>query len=196
MRTRILDCALGLMSEHGSAGTSMRRLAAASEVNVATIYHYFPSKSDLLAAVIGERHYGERLVAEEPDIHLGQPVDMRFAGLMNWLWFGTHTEQAVLRLIFGEGLRGVAEAQRSAHGLVQTLDAWLVDRVAELFPELVGRGIDPAAAARLLRRQLISLVVEYLVTGITDPEESIAELAAVLFAPDPEITSNAQVDAT
>jgi AcrR family transcriptional regulator len=169
------------MSEHGSAGTSMRRLAAASEVNVATIYHYFPSKSDLLAAVIGERHYGERLVAEEPQISLDQPAEVRFAGLVNWLWFGTHTEQAVLRLIFGEGLRGVAEAQRSAHGLIEALDARLVDRVAELFPELSERGIEAATAARLIRRQLVSLVVEFLVTGVVDPEAGIAELAAALF---------------
>ena len=45
-RTRILDAALALMSEQGSAGASMRQLAAACGLNVATIYHYFPSKAD------------------------------------------------------------------------------------------------------------------------------------------------------
>ena len=59
-RTRILDSALGLMSERGAAGTSMRRLADACGLNVATIYHYFPSKADVLRAVIEERRYGER----------------------------------------------------------------------------------------------------------------------------------------
>ena len=39
-----------LVSERGAAGTSMRRLAAACGLNVATIYHYFPSKADLLRA--------------------------------------------------------------------------------------------------------------------------------------------------
>jgi AcrR family transcriptional regulator len=170
------------MSEHGSAGTSMRRLAAASEVNVATIYHYFPSKSDLLAAVIGERHYGERLITEEPDINLSQPVDVRFSGLVNWLWFGTYAEQSVLRLI-------VAEAQRSARGLIDALDDRLVNRVAELFPELKQRGVDPAAVARLVRRQLVSLVVEFLITGVADPEAGIAELSSVLFGSHPPVTT-------
>ena len=47
-RGRILDAALALMSESGSAGASMRQLAAACGLNVATLYHYFPSKADLL----------------------------------------------------------------------------------------------------------------------------------------------------
>ena len=51
-RTRILDAALALMSEQGSAGASMRQLAAACDLNVATIYHYFPSKADLLRSVM------------------------------------------------------------------------------------------------------------------------------------------------
>ena len=42
-RGRILDAALRLMAEQGSVGASMRQLAAACDLNVATIYHYFPS---------------------------------------------------------------------------------------------------------------------------------------------------------
>ena len=38
-RARILDTALRLMSEHGSADTSMRRLVTACGLNVATLYH-------------------------------------------------------------------------------------------------------------------------------------------------------------
>ena len=53
-RSRILDAALVLVSELGAAGTSMRRLAAACGLNVATIYHYFPSKADLLRALVEE----------------------------------------------------------------------------------------------------------------------------------------------
>jgi AcrR family transcriptional regulator len=59
-RGRILDAALRLMAEQGSAGASMRQLAAACHLNVATLYHYFPSKADLLRSVVEERRYGER----------------------------------------------------------------------------------------------------------------------------------------
>src|SRR4051812_26722313 len=54
-REHILDVTLQLMSEQGAGRTSMRQLAAACGLNVAAIYHYFPSKDALLAAVIDER---------------------------------------------------------------------------------------------------------------------------------------------
>jgi AcrR family transcriptional regulator len=46
-RDRILLTAMSRMSEQGVEGTSMRELATAVEVNVASLYHYFPSKKDL-----------------------------------------------------------------------------------------------------------------------------------------------------
>ena len=60
-RDRILDIALALMAEQGASGTSMRQLAKACDLNVAAIYHYFPSKAELLRSVIEERRYGLRL---------------------------------------------------------------------------------------------------------------------------------------
>ncbi|MGZ4677784.1 MAG: helix-turn-helix domain-containing protein, partial [Acidimicrobiia bacterium] len=47
-RDRILDTALDLMAEHGASATSMRQLATACNLNVAALYHYFPSKAELL----------------------------------------------------------------------------------------------------------------------------------------------------
>ena len=43
-RRRILKIALTLMSQRGVDGTSMRDLAGAAGLNVASLYHYFPSK--------------------------------------------------------------------------------------------------------------------------------------------------------
>ena len=56
------------MSELGAAGTSMRRLASACGLNVATIYHYFPSKADLLRALVEEQRYGERMATDDPPL--------------------------------------------------------------------------------------------------------------------------------
>ena len=72
-REHILDVALRLMSEHGSAKTSMRMLAKECGLNVAAIYHYFESKDALLAAVIDERQYGAHL-AEIPEIPPSMPA--------------------------------------------------------------------------------------------------------------------------
>ena len=180
-RTRILDSALGLMSERGAAGTSMRRLADACGLNVATIYHYFPSKADVLRAVIEERRYGERMADGEPPLDPALPAEQRLAALLRWLWVGTLDEQAVLRLILGEGLRGDAGAQMSARNLVAALDAGLTTWLDHGFPELRARQLDPELAGRLVRRHLLALVAEHLAAGSADGDAAAAELASALF---------------
>ncbi len=50
-RERILGVALDLFLRDGYSRTSMRDIAAGADVGVGTIYNYFESKTDLLAAV-------------------------------------------------------------------------------------------------------------------------------------------------
>jgi AcrR family transcriptional regulator len=180
-RARILDRALDLMSEHGAAGTSMRRLATACECNVATIYHYFPSKADLLRAVIDERRYGERMAAEAPPLDPALPPADRLAALLRWLWSHTLDEQVVLRLIIGEGLHGDEAAQSSARGLVDALDTGLATWLGDGFPELRDRGLEPRVTARLVRRHLLALVAEQLAAGRADADVAATELGRALF---------------
>jgi AcrR family transcriptional regulator len=180
-RTRILDAALALMSVQGSAGASMRQLAAACGLNVATIYHYFPSKADLLRSVMAERRYGERLGTEEPDLDPSLPPRERLAGLLEWLWDNALGEEAVWRLLIGEALRGEEAATSTAAEIVEALalalEAWLTDG----FPELAG---DPAAVARLIRGQVFAFVVEHLALGAVTPasaRQRAEELASLVF---------------
>ena len=68
----------------------MRQLAGACELNVATLYHYFPSKADLFRAVVEE----QRLRRADP--HRGaagaarrrsaRPSGSALTGLVTWLW--------------------------------------------------------------------------------------------------------------
>lgn len=50
----ILDAAARLFSERGYQGTTMGDIAAAVSLNKGTLYHYVPSKADLLARICGE----------------------------------------------------------------------------------------------------------------------------------------------
>ena len=180
-RARILDAALALMSEQGSTGASMRQLAAACEVNVATIYHYFPSKADLLRSVMEERRYGERLGTEVPAIDPAQPPHERLVALIGWLWANAREEEAVWRLLIGEALRGEAAATTSAAEVVDALAATLEGWIADGFPELTG---DPAALARVVRGQVFALVVEHLaLEPVTDAaaRRRAEELATLVF---------------
>jgi AcrR family transcriptional regulator len=180
-RSRILDAALALMSEQGSAAASMRQLATACGLNVATLYHYFPSKADLLRSVIEERRYGERLTVEVPPVDASLPPRDRLAGLLEWLWANALGEEAVWRLLVGEGIRGepvaVASAADVVEALSEAIEAWLRNG----FPELEG---DPAAAARVIRGQVFAFVVEHLVLGSVGPgtaSQRARELAAIVF---------------
>jgi AcrR family transcriptional regulator len=180
-RSRILDAALALVSELGSAGTSMRRLASACGLNVATIYHYFPSKADLLRALIEERRYGERMATEDPPIDAALPPRDRLAALMAWVAERTLEEDVVLRLILGEGLRADPTARRSATELVTALDNVAARWLVAGFPELAGTSLSPEVVGRLVRTTLLAIVTEQLATGSTDVAAHAGDLAAVVF---------------
>jgi AcrR family transcriptional regulator len=183
-RTRILDAALALMSTQGSAGASMRQLAAACGLNVATIYHYFPSKADLLRSVMEERRYGERLGTELPDLDPAVAPRERLAGLFEWLWEHALAEEAVWRLLIGEALRGEDAATSSAAEVVEALAATLQGWLEHGFPELSG---DQRPLADLIRGQVFALVVEHLALGEVSPAAArgrAAVLAALVFPED------------
>jgi AcrR family transcriptional regulator len=54
MRHVIKSAAIRLMSERGYHATSLRQLATESGITLGTLYHYFPSKEDLLAELFDD----------------------------------------------------------------------------------------------------------------------------------------------
>lgn len=68
-RERILDAAIELFWTEGYGGAGLRDIADLAAINVASIYHYFPSKQDLLVAIIQQTYQqsldqAERAVAD------------------------------------------------------------------------------------------------------------------------------------
>ncbi len=140
-RERILDAAFALTTVEKPGGLSMRRLADRCELNVATLYHYFPSKADLLRAVLEERGYPNRLGAESPpDEVFAAPGPVEgLRRLLSWLWEQAEAEESSWRMLLVESLRGVtaasAEADRLLAMLEPVVEGW-VDRVVPgLVPE-------------------------------------------------------------
>ncbi|HEY2430785.1 MAG TPA: helix-turn-helix domain-containing protein [Acidimicrobiales bacterium] len=157
-RSRILATALGLMAQHGADGVSMRRLAAECGLNVATLYHYFPSKADLLRSVIEERQYAT-LMRESLPVDRTSPPRDRLVDLLMLIWTEALHEEDVWRLLLGESLRSDEVALRVA-GLLASelhdaLDRWLAD----LFPELSERR---PAVATVITGQSLGIFLEYL----------------------------------
>lgn len=165
-RARILDSALALMGEQGASTTSMRQLAGACHINVATLYHYFPSKSHLLRAVIEERGYSDDLagMVEPPVPRRGDPVE-RITALLTLIATETMKAETVWRLCLGEAVHSDADAMAMARQLKSDLEDAFARWIPELVPEFDG---NVRALSRLLRSQLFGMMIEVLVSPDVD----------------------------
>ena len=177
----ILDHALALMSERGAQTMSMRELAKACEVNVATLYHYFGSKAELLRAVIEERRYHELLREECPGStrtsRPGSGWRPCSAGCGEPPW-SSRTSGGCSSVRACGGTRPLTETTSSVMTEIEASFARWLD---QLFPEL-DRDAPPPC---VLRGELLSLMVESLLV----PEETrtalldqrCQDVATVLF---------------
>jgi AcrR family transcriptional regulator len=183
-RDAILDVALDLMSEHGASATSMRSLATACNVNVAALYHYFPSKADLLRSVIEERRYGLRL-RDVPAVDVTLPPRERLIMLVLALWDGVREEEAIWRLLLGEALRGDETAAAVGSEILDALEPALRDWLVTLFTEPDGSlSVDPDAVATVLVSEVFSFFIGQLFRPVDTRElatrreaEALATLA-------------------
>jgi AcrR family transcriptional regulator len=181
-KERIADLALKLMAERGAEGMSMRDLAAAAEVNVATIYHYFPSKRDLLTAILESRGYIATMEDPRP-VPAGESPAESLAALLEDSWQSMVAVEDYIRLMLGEALRSDTAAQSVGEELLVSVEAALGRWIQQIVPS-VEAGTAPLA--RTLRAVLIGVFIEHLTGATDDPAESLrrraAEVAGVLAA--------------
>ena len=173
-REHILDVALQLMSEHGSSAMSMRQLAAACEVQVAAIYHYFPSKGELLRSVVEERRYSARLVEIPVDLQMSDPIEDRLRVVFDIFWRGALDEEPVLRLLLGEGLRNEPVALPTGAALLEVFHSGVVGFLECCVPELPERD----TVAQLIVAQIFSGFIAH----IFQPDVAVEDIAAAQLA--------------
>lgn len=84
---RILDGALHVLLTHGYAGFTTRRVATAAGMRPGNLSYHFPSKRELLRALIARLvdDYSKRLAAflAEPGVPLGKEIQTLVAWLIN-----------------------------------------------------------------------------------------------------------------
>jgi AcrR family transcriptional regulator len=186
-RARILAAATDLIATHGVDGMTMRQLAAACGLHIATLYHYFGSKSDLLGAIVDDRHYDAGLRDLVLPVDPRLPPRPRLVSLFTTLATESLGELRLWRLLIGESLRddavALAEARRLSGALEQAVARWLGD----LFPEL-GAGPaapEPEATTAVVTGQLLAVFLEEMMLGDDDRGARIARraeaTAAVVF---------------
>jgi AcrR family transcriptional regulator len=167
-RQRILQVSLSLMSQKGVDGTSMRDLASAAGLNVASLYHYFPSKRELLEAVLVERGYLPYWDAG-PKPADAPAAESALAAVLTDILVSMFEVEDFVRLMAGEAMRGEETARAVGVDLFTTFEAGLASWIVTHRPDLDER-VSASAAAHLLTAMVVGIFVQYAagVGGETD----------------------------
>ncbi len=113
----------------------MRDLATATGLNVASLYHYFPSKQDLLVAVLAERGFLDELAITTPTPGDRTPR-IELADLLNEILQSMLEVEDFIRLMLGEVMRNDETALSVGHELIagtqDSLEQWIANDQPEL----------------------------------------------------------------
>jgi AcrR family transcriptional regulator len=158
-RTRILDATLALMASEGTSGTSMRAVAAASGLNVATLYHYFPSKRDLCQAAIAYRLSDNALGFPFPEGFPGR-VEDRLGALLDHFFVSMSDEADLWRALMAEAIHGDDDVLQPLLDVSALFEAALGTWIRTLLPD--APALHDPAVVRALRHALYGVMVEHL----------------------------------
>ncbi|MEV0589047.1 TetR/AcrR family transcriptional regulator [Nonomuraea sp. NPDC050310] len=156
-RAQILDAARDLFSVRGYRGASMRDLAAQVGLSLAGVLHYFPSKEDLLAAVLQQRDDVDIPWFEERWAELGS-----FRRAIRELQLRNMSEPGVLRLFVTLSAEAT-DAEHPAHDFFRKRYRTSRALFAATLAKAQERGeIGPHASGPLLIAVLDGLQVQWL----------------------------------
>jgi len=132
-RREILSAALALIADQGFHGTSMRQIARKVGVRESALYHHFPNKQELFAAMVNE--LGPAAAASiahqlDPELLLREGPQAYLRALVHRVldWWATREQQQFARVMLSEGLRP------EAHRVVRT--ELVIGQVLAMFQEL------------------------------------------------------------
>ena len=161
---RILAAAHRLFARKGYSETGMEAVAASAGLAVGTIYNYFPSKNDLLLAIVRREtehvlEAGKRIVANPPE----DPAEA-IAALAGVFLDGFADGD---RRLWRELMSAAIAAPDTIGARLFESDALLISQMAALLDSLKSRGrlranLDAAGAAMTLYSVCFTWVMAYL----------------------------------
>ncbi len=171
-RRRIVTAARRLFARRGYGATAIEHVAAAAGLAVGTVYNYFPSKSDLLAAII--RRETEQLVERGRHVVDNPPSDPIAAiTAMADIFIGDFVEadRALWRELMSEALSQPLTVGRR---LFES-DAQLIALAAQLIERFQARGalaagLNPMRAATVLYGICFTWINAYLMNDAVSIE--------------------------
>ena len=188
-RRRILEISLSLMSQRGVDGTSMRDLASACDLNVASLYHYFPSKRELLEAVLIEHGFLPQAPSDNPRQYTD--IDSPLAQLLADILVSMFEVEDFVRLMVGEAIRAESTARSVGLDLFTTFQSSIAEWITKHRPDLAEKA-DAGAVARMLSSVVVGVFIEHASGAIAEGNEDVLALAlqrareaAEILAPPP-----------
>jgi AcrR family transcriptional regulator len=176
-RRRILQIALTLMAQRGVDGTSMRDLASAAGLNVASLYHYFPSKRDLLESVLIEQGYFPvRPAPGDADGAGARPGAPNLAQLLADIMTSMFDVEDFVRLMVGEAMRGEATARAVGRDLFASFETNIEDWLKTNRPDLE-EGAGAAALARLLSAMVVGIFIQHAADVLGEEGDDLTALS-------------------
>ncbi|MFC8532046.1 TetR/AcrR family transcriptional regulator [Nocardia sp. NPDC057227] len=138
-RDGILDSAIRLFNERGYHGTSMRDIAAGAEITVASIYHHFRSKQEILQSIMVRALQAALALTRTAVLRSnGSPADQLRAVMRAWVVF--HTTHRLDAVVAATELRSLEPPGRD-------LVIALRDEQEALFRDVVARGVEEGVFA-------------------------------------------------
>ena len=171
---QLLDKAKALVAREGAQALSIRRLAAECGVSVGSIYNYFPAKSDLLAAVVGD--FWREALHSQPLPQPGEPFETVVSKVYERLYgyFQTFAHDWLAQLTAlpqpQREQSKQAEAAYLAHMQQRLLEALLAD--ATLSPALWDDALTPQA--------LVSMTLMVMLASLRQKQPDVRPLLALL----------------
>jgi AcrR family transcriptional regulator len=175
-RAQLLDVALRLFAEQGYDGTSTRSIAAAAGVTEGLIFRYFPTKRELLGAVI-ERHAPRPEPRDLKRQFEGKPIQEALLCLLvqmaDWFWENRPFIRMVLMESFHQG-----EAFQELASLMERGPEFLRGLLEQRAAGGEIRLPDPAAAAEMLAGALFTFFLRHQHRGEEEWRRLSRHLAA------------------
>lgn len=181
-RDVVLDSAVRNFTALGFHGTSMRDIARGAEVSVASIYHHFPSKQEILQDIM-LRTLRDVLAATRTAVAGSGPSAVERLGSVMTSWVLFHTTRQAEALIGASELRSLDdEGRRQVVGLR--------DEQERVFREIVEQGVADGEfatthaleAARAVINMGYAIASWYRPDGEASPDEMAARYRDLALA--------------
>lgn len=166
----VLDAAISNFTSVGFHGTSMRDIARDAGMTVASIYHHFPSKQEILQDIMTRSLVDVIAATRRAVLAESSPTAQLRALMTAWVLF--HTNRQAEALIGASELRSLDKAGRR-------LVVALRDEQEQLFRDVIDRGVEggefhtpyPREATRAILNMGSSIAFWYRVGGDATPTE-------------------------